>query len=320
MFKSVSENVLKEAQGRVGMREKLRPFGIKFLDDALLGILPQDLVLIGAPSGIGKTQLCCNIALKNLEAGNRVHFMALEAEKFEIERRLKYQLVAHQFFTDPERPRIDGKLSFDRWYLGEFFKELAPYEKVADDFMREAYKNLFIYYKETEFTVHQLIENIVASASDTDLFIVDHAHYFDFDDDNENRGMKRLAKTIRDLVLEEGKPVVLVAHLRKRDRSNEDLVAGLDEFHGSSDLTKIATRVITLSPGERASDGTYQTFFRIPKNRFNGGSNRFVAQVFFDPRRNTYDPAYKIGRASLTRRTGFEELDASLYPDWARRF
>ena len=37
-------------------------FGVKFLDAALGGILPDDLVLIGAPSGVGKTGFVTNLA------------------------------------------------------------------------------------------------------------------------------------------------------------------------------------------------------------------------------------------------------------------
>lgn len=320
MFKSVGSNVQNEAEKRRGGRARLRPFGIQYLDDALMGIADDDLVLIGAPSGIGKTQLCCNIALKNLEAGKRVHFMALEASEFEIERRLKYQLVAQQFFTDSGRPYLRDRLSFDRWLMGDYMEELHAYELIANDFMAKAYDKLFVYYKESEFNVSHMTENILSEASRSDLFIVDHAHFFDFEDENENRAMKRMAKTLRDLVLEQGVPVVLVAHLRKRDRHNAELVPGIDEFHGTSDLTKIATRVITLAGGNRTSDGCYETFFRVPKNRLNGGTNRFVGRTFFDPKRNTYEPSYKIGLASLTRDDGFQELDSSLWPDWARRF
>jgi hypothetical protein len=185
--------------------------------------------------------------------------------------------------------------------------------------MKRAYTGLFVYYKESRFTVNELIRSVMDEADRSDLFIIDHAHYFDFDDDNENRAMKNLAKNIRDLVLEEKKPVVLVAHLRKRDRANEDLVPGIDEFHGSSDLTKIATRVVTISPGGRTQDGCYETFFRIPKNRLNGGTNRFIGRVIFDPKVNAYEPKYKIGNANLSRRSGFEELSPELLPEWASR-
>lgn len=319
MFTSVAENASKEISSRkIGSR--LCQFGIQFLDDALLGILPNDLVLLGAPSGIGKTQICCNIALENLAAGKRVHFIALEAAEFEIERRLKYQIVASMFFNDKEnRPPLHKPLSYDRWFIGEFLEELAEYENRATDFMNKAYSGLNVFYKTDNFDVNDLAKTILSTSHESDLFIIDHAHYFDFDDDNETRALKLIAKTIRTLVLEEDRPVILVAHLRKRDKANEELVAGIDEFHGSSDLAKIATKIITMSAGGRTMDNCYETFFRIPKNRMSGSSSRFIGRMMFDPKQNAYEKGYKVGSSNLTRRNGFEELDITLQPEWSNR-
>lgn len=320
-FKRASDSALDEIEGRRTARQGLRKFGIPYLDDALIGISPSDLILLGAPSGIGKTQICCNIALANLRDGKRVHFMALEAEQYEIERRLKYQMLADVYFDPKNRAnRVPGlTLSYDRWAMGDLLKPLADFEALTASSFEKNYRDLFLYYKQDRFSLNDLIENVVAAAPNSDLFIIDHVHYFDLDDENENRAMKEIAKTVRALALEEKKPIILVAHLRKRDKQNEDLAPGIDEFHGSSDLTKIATKVITISPGGRTSDGCYETFFRIPKNRMNGGCTRFLGRIMFDPRKNAYEGAYKVGRSTLTRKTGFEELDGDLLPEWARR-
>lgn len=320
MFRSASDSAYAEIDGRKNARAGLRRFGIQFLDDALVGITPSDLVLLGAPSGVGKTQLCCSIALANMQDGKRVHFMALEAEEFEIERRLKYQILSHRFFEAKKRgiapPGI--RLSYDKWVLGDFVNELTEFELEAAKLLERDYQNLFLFYKQDRFSLPDLIENVVANADESDLFIIDHVHYFDLDDDNENRAMREIAKTVRSLALEERKPIILVAHLRKRDRQNEELVPGIDEFHGSSDLTKIATKVITIAPGGRTKDGCFETFFRIPKNRMNGGVTRFIGRVMFDPRKNAYESTYKVGRSGLTKKTGFEELAHDLSPEWAR--
>src|SRR5690606_17377988 len=101
--------------------------------------------------------------------------------------------------------------------------------------------DLFLFYKTKTFGTNELLLAVAECSKDTDLIIVDHVHYFDFDDDNENRAIKDLAKIVRQLSIEEQKPIILIAHLRKRDKKNPDLVADLEEFHGSSDLYKIAT-------------------------------------------------------------------------------
>lgn len=321
MFYRASENSMKEIESRRGSRGRLMPLGISFLDDALIGVGPGDLVLLGAPSGIGKTELCCMIAKAALEAGRRVHFIPLEADRYEIEQRLKYKIVARKYFDSSPRPRIDGRLDFDRWRMGDFLDSLANIEVEAMGEFEERYQNLFLYEKADKFGVSELIEAVVGEAEKTDLFLIDHAHYFDFEDDNENRAMKTLAKTVRRLALDEQRPIVLVAHLRKRDRHNQELVANLDEFHGSSDLAKIATRVVTLAQGSITDKGNYETFFRVPKNRFNGGSKFYIARMVFNPQKGTYETDYRLGPASLTRddiREGFPDIPSETAPQWAR--
>lgn len=318
MFFQASRNSYDEIKDRQNAREKLRGFGITFLDDALIGIGAGDLVLLGAPSGIGKTQLCCNIAKANVEAGRRVHFIALEADEYEVERRLKYQIIAREFFSMAARPALQGRLDFDRWRMGDFLAELGELEIRAMKEFEEKYRNLFLHYKGDRFGVSNLIESIVGASEESDLFIIDHAHYFDFDDDNENRAMKQLAKTVRQLAIDERRPIILVAHLRKRDRGNPELVAGLDEFHGSSDLAKIATRVVTLSQGSITDKGNYETFFRVPKNRLNGGSKFYIARMVFNPQKGNYEDEYRLGPASLTRESGFQDITPEAKPQWAK--
>lgn len=318
MFYQASKSSYAEIKDRATAREQLRSFGISFLDDALIGIGPGDLVLLGAPSGIGKTQLCCNIAKANIEAGRRVHFIALEADEFEIERRLKYQIVARDYFATNPRPRISGRLDFDRWRMGDFLTELADIEINAMKEFEERYENLFLHHKGDVFRAQELIEAVVGESEKSDLFIIDHAHYFDLDDDNENRAMKSLAKTIRQLAIDEQRPIILVAHLRKRDRGNPELVPGLDEFHGSSDLAKIATRVVTIAQGNPTEKGNYETFFRVPKNRLNGGSKFYIARMLFNPQKGNYENEYRLGPSSLTRDAGFQDIPSGNAPQWAK--
>lgn len=318
MFKSAGLSAIDEIKARKSNRGALLRFGVEYLDDALRGIFKDDLILLGAPSGMGKTQLCCNIALANMEAAKKVHYIALEAGEYEIERRLKFPLVMERYYSDPSRPKL-GKISYTDWLLGEHVDALRKYEHDAAKFFEDAYRDLFLFYKQDRFGIAQLREAVLSCSNDTDLILVDHVHYFDLDDDNENRAIKEIAKTVRTLALEEQRPIILVAHLRKRDKGNEELVAGLDEFHGSSDLYKIATRVITMSPGRPTPDGCYETFFRIPKNRIDGGVTRYAAREVFNPKTGGYEKGrYQIGWAEQKRSAGFAEIDHAQQPEWSR--
>jgi KaiC/GvpD/RAD55 family RecA-like ATPase len=316
-FYSASEIAYSEIEARRAFKKNILRFGVDFLDDALYGIKPGDLILLGAPSGVGKTQICCNIALANIEDGKKVHYIALEADYMEIERRMKYPIFASQFFSESNKDKIH--MSYTEWLMGEHIDRYWEMEQSAAKLF-EGYKDLFVFYKQKKFGLEDLIQAVILNSDKTDLIIVDHIHYFDFDDDNENRAIKKIAMTARDLALNEGRPIILVSHLRKRDRNNDSLVADLDEFHGSSDLHKISTKVVTISSGGPVEgEEGYETFFRIPKNRIDGGVTRYSARLIYSPKLGGYEKTYKLGWAEQSRKKGFEEIAHGLYPRWARR-
>ena len=312
------EQTFDEVNQRKRARMGLLSFGIDYLDHAMVGILKNDLILIGAGSGAGKTQTCCNIARANVEKGKKVHYIALEAEYLEIERRIKYQLFAKHFFSDPNRPSVS--ISFQNWMLGDFIESCVAYEALAASEFIKTYGTLFTFYKSNKFDVDDLIRTVTECADETDLIILDHVHYMDLDGKNENIAIKEIAKTARDLALEMGKPIILVSHVRKSDRGSVSFAPGLEEFHGSSDLYKIATKAITIGPGAMNSDGQIETYFRIVKNRFEGSVTRYIGKSFYNSREGRYGRNYEIGDAFQTRDNGFQQLDRGVYPAWGEYF
>ena len=317
-FINAAEASKAEVLQRIKNRERLLTFGIDYLDDAMVGIMPNDLILIGAGSGAGKTQTCCNIAAANIEAGKRVHYIALEAELYEIERRIKYNFFAKHFFSDPNKPK-EAFINFQDWMMGDFWETCKLYEAQADKEFAEKYKSLFTFYKQDKFDINDMIFHVTSICDSTDLIIVDHVHYFDYSDDKENQSIKEIAKTARMLTLEQGKPMILVSHLRKRDRFADELCPGLEEFHGSSDLYKIATKAITLGPGAASEPGKFDTYFRIVKNRFDGGVTRYMGKATYVQREGRYAKGYEIGASNQKRDSGFTVLDYALWPDWVHR-
>lgn len=312
------EHTFTEVDSRRNLRDGILKFGIKYLDDAMAGILKNDLILIGAGSGMGKTQTCCNIAKANIELGKKVHYIALEAEFLEIERRIKYQLFAKAFLKDSLRPK-HIHISFQNWMLGDYIDSCTLYEaQAAQDFL-DNYSTLFTFYKSVKFDVNDLIMTVLNCSEDTDLIILDHVHYMDYEDD-ENRSIKEIAKTARQLALEHGKPIILVSHMRKSDRHSLTFAPGLEEFHGSSDLYKIATKAVTIGPGAISEDGKIETYFRIVKNRFEGSVTRYIGKCFYNSKEGSYDNKYEIGDAYQSRADSFKQLDRNIYPAWGEYY
>ena len=306
-----------EIKLRMKNEEGLMKFGVDFLDEATEGILSNDLILVGARSGAGKTQFCCNVAWSNVQSGRKVHYIALEAEYAEIERRIKYGIFSELYFS--RHKGNEHQVSFKNWMLGRLSVTLANLEAEAAEIFKTKSQGLHTYYKQEAFDVKRFIETVMSCARDTDLIIVDHVHYFDFDDANENRAIKEIAMAARDLAIHQGKPMILVGHIRKSDRNSTDKVPGMEEFHGSSDLFKIATKAITIAPGDNYTrDGKAETFMRIVKDRFDGSLQRHMASLVYDIRKGTYEQNYKLGPEKQKRSEEFREYSPSDIPRWVR--
>lgn len=314
-FTLLNENNQGEIGERLQTKERLISYGINFLDDALVGIAPHDLILVGARSGAGKTQFCVNVARHAASAGKRVHFFALEAEQDEITRRLKFSLFAERYYQATGR-----KADYQRWYLGQYLPQYASIEaEVVAKFDESFPKNLHAYYKTSDFDIHTMVQEVLKIADSSDLIVVDHVHYFDLDDSrpgSENAAMKKIAKTARNLVLENGVPMILVSHIRKG--FNEYYAPTMEDFHGSSDLYKIATRAITLGAGDHDPTGLTETYLHVVKNRLDSSVTRYIGRVFYNHAKGGYEPGYEIGKSYQKRDNEFEPLVLENIPGWVR--
>jgi hypothetical protein len=252
--------------------------------------------------------------------GKRVHFIALEASKNEIQRRIWFSLYANEFYADESRQRLNRPLNFPDFRLGLFKPILKKYDSAVLAKLKK-FERLKIHYGGFQFTIDDLTKRVIGVADETDLVIVDHAHYFDIDSErNENQGLKAIAKTARRLTQELHKPIMLVAHLRKRDRMNFDLVPGAEEFHGSSDLSKICTCAILLAGGEMIGPTKVETYIRVDKNRLDSSIRNYIAKTIYDFKRGDFLDKFAIGRLSKNKKEFVElQADDKAWPYWLER-
>lgn len=297
-FKTVAQRASERFKQRRETPASTLQYGIGFLDKTLNSIKPVELILIGAEPGAGKTQLAKQIALHNAMKEKRVHFFALEAHHGEIEDRMVYEIMAKLYFGDQFRPKLSRPLNYMDWIDDKFEGKLESYEIKATEAL-QSFTNLSTYYKTTtDFTVENLIENVTAIADETDLVIIDHLHFFDYDAKNENAALKEIAKTASQIVQLNQKPIVLIAHLRKSLKQFAELIPSLQEFHGSSDVGKIATTAITLGKGERISSTQFETYVRIAKARYGGERTRYIGKMIFDVELGGYTEDMAVGELS----------------------
>lgn len=314
-FRSMGDWLDGELKERREQGAKRLKFYVPFYDDYLRGVLPHDLVLIGAPSGVGKTDLSLSVATTNAGLGKRVHFFALEAERRELERRTKFSIL-NNFVRKSDHPDR-SKFNFTDWLMGDAENICGDFNAAADSMIRDKLSGLYTFYRTRDFGSNELRRSIQRIYRDTDLIVIDHLHYLDTNDDNEARALGATVKVIRGISLGLGVPILLVAHLRKRDQRSKQLVISLDDFHGSSNVTKIGTQVLAIERANIPADKWYlsPTFMTIPKDRRSGSPN-LIALTQFDRRHRCYVPTYTLGRMGSSGE--WEEIPADDVPSWAR--
>lgn len=313
------DSLKKESEIRIENSKTKSPIGVSYFDHAIGGIYANDVLLIGAKSGVGKTELATQIALTNALNGRRVLYFALEAEMHEIARRIKFKYVSEYFYENKNQFE-NQHLRYQDWYYYKYGNMLDVADRYADSklsFLKENLKT--IYRTDTGYTANDFKKHFFALKDSADMFIVDHVHYFDSDEPNENKALKDAMKSIRDCALNGNKPIVLVAHMRKSDARMKTLVPELDDFHGSSDLAKIATKAIAIAPAkdQERKKSLYPTYMKVLKCRVGSDSERFSALGYFDISKNKYAMDYVIGHSSGD---SFKEIDdESEKPQWAKK-
>ena len=263
--------------------------GVKVVDDVFGGILPGDMVLLGAKTGVGKTDFACKIAMHNATLGKQVHLYALEAEESEIEMRIIYQAVVRKARSINPRK----KYNYKHWRLGRYVELGCYYDECIEELNN--FENLHIYYRTKKFGLEEFVKETTAIKDASDLIIIDHIHYFDLTSDNENKEMSEIIRKIRDINLAIKVPVIVLGHLRKLSGANAKLVPEVDDFMGSSDLTKVCTKAVILAPAAY-KNGESETYFSFPKTRGFGLPGQFLFKSNYNVFNNRYSDIYTVAR------------------------
>lgn len=285
------------------------------MDDALIGILPNDLMLVGARTGRGKTELATTIAYNAAEKMRNVVFFALEADKWEIQRRMKYRKLAEyhrENYKEFKFPR------FREWLSQGFSEEWESLERLAEHDLNVATSCLEVIYKGEKYSAEDFVKDLEA-LEHVDLIVIDHLHYFDITERTETEGLKKAIHAIRSAAIYHSKPIILLAHLRKGDKASASALPMLDDFHGHSDIVKVATTVLLIAPASGHEDiGLNPTYFHIAKCRTAGEVVPFAGVMSFDFKMSCYSENYFIERASFFKDP--EPIDsAEKIPAWAKR-
>lgn len=269
-------------------------FGIDYLDKKIRGILPSDLILIGARSGAGKSSIAQSIAHHNAQQGKFVALFSLE--NFEED---DYLSKAYYFYI--QKTRQWDLTMRDFMSCGNGFTPDLEVLKYAEEQTEKYFENICVFGRKRGYDLGNLRAGLVSCASGkVDLIILDHLDYIDKEDEHTHdiSHVTEIMRTLRDIQDVARIGIICISHLRKPMLAKEmPKVPSMDEFIGSSNKVKEATAVIMLAPDDEtnemfAGNSKRATYCCVRKLR-NGGFDNTCARLNFNIRTGTYDKEYQ---------------------------
>lgn len=314
-------------------------YGIKPLDDALLAMARNELVVIAAGSGYGKTELALAISRHNAIKGRKVTHFNLEGGSREAIMRMMWRDMCDIYFREYSDEAVE--MDYRKWSLNypmpSLIKkiECQAYVEMSD----KMGENLWLYENpggldcdtfchslvtleglSADLTLDRKIRASLEGLKDIDLIVVDHLHYFNIDkDENEIAEITEILKKAKILTEELQIPVILVAHLRKLIRGHG--VPDKEDIYGTSNIHKIASTCVIISPDhekDRGWEGIYPTYMRIAKSRQGIRPNDLI-YVDFNIKTRSYAETYQIYKGFPDGSVAADPVTPEELPKWARR-
>lgn len=237
------------------------------LNDLTRGLRRGELVTITAGSGIGKSQICREIAHWLVQSGQTVGYIALEES---VRRTVLGMLGIHL-----NRPlHLDMDVSEEQ--LKEAFNEVIGGGKffTYDHFGSIESSNLL---NRIRYMVH---------GCECGWVILDHLSIVvsAFGDGDERRLIDSVMTKLRSLVEELKIGIILVSHLKRPDGKGheEGASTSLSQLRGSAGIAQLSDMVLGLERNQQDEQNKHITRVRVLKNRFSGETG-LACNLLYNP-------------------------------------
>lgn len=261
-----------------GQTDILCEFPIKFLQDNYHGIMKEDLIMIAAGSGTGKSSWSRMLLRQALKERQGVVFFSLEDAEGTFAKKSAHQLYcAHTAAPMDYRQFKNIYNNYPDRFVEER-KEVAQFMYTKD---KRGKRGLVLFEMKTpKWTIEEVIEEMKRQAENGyKLFILDH-----FDKVVDDR-VQAQAKAIDDLwdFVSLNKIALITFSQLKGTRNQDALCPGIEDLNGSKGKVRTPTMVISLARHEYGRYSEYPgkpTYCRVLKDRDNG--DKRCAIIFYE--------------------------------------
>jgi replicative DNA helicase len=279
-MKTLMRDVVEEFERLVADQRSVTgvPSGLPALDDLRRGFQKGDLVVIAAPTSVGKTSLVQSIAqYVALEAGRRVAVFSLEMDP----RSLGLRLLASEAHVDHHQ-LLTGRL-----YQGDYARMSAALERLS-------VAGIYIDSSSalTAFDVRAKARRLKADGA-LDLIVIDYLQLMRSTKRAENRNLEvaEISRALKAVAIDLDVPVLLLSHFSRAPETRTNHRPQLSDLRDSGAIEQDADVVLLLYREERYA----------PTDQ-----NRGVAEIDIGKQRN--GPVGTVKVSFVKEYTRFEDL------------
>ncbi len=255
------------------------PYPWESLNELTHGLRRSELVTFTAGAGIGKSQVCREIAHHLLKHGESIGYIALE----ESVRRTALGLIGAE---------LSLPLHLSR-------------EGVTDDSFKNAFDSTvgsgrcYLYDHFGSIDSDNLINRIryLAKGCSCGYIILDHLSIVvsGIADGDERRLIDNTMTTLRSLVQETGVGMILVSHLKRPEGKGHENGAetSLSQLRGSAAIAQLSDMVIGLERDQQDDENKNTLTVRVLKNRFSGETG-VATKLFYDQKTGRLGEQQKV--------------------------
>lgn len=333
-FKHFNEAYKAEASYRQNIdSEKLCTYGIKALDDAMIAIAPDELIVIGAASGFGKTEASLAISRHNALKGKRVAHYHLEGGYIEALQRMKWRDICDLYYSQYAKEHLE--LDYRSWAMNRYQDPLMlKLESEVYNNLKEKLEDKLFFYDRPEgltcddflaslLDFHNLLtacESPFKHSINLDLIVIDHLQYFSLEkQEDEIYEITRILKEAKKITQNYNIPVILVSHFRKLPRGHG--IPDKEDLYGTSNIHKVANTCLIIHPdheNDKSSEGLYPTYLRVAKSRI-GIRPCDLIYVDFDIKTRSYKDEYDMVKCYANGSVASEVMREGEKPKWAKK-
>ena len=252
--------------------------GFRYLDNIIGGFNPEELIIIGARTGMGKTTLALNLCVNAMKKNHKAMFVSLEMSTTA----LTYKMAAD--ITGIEYKEFDeGTLSDDEMLL-------------VNNGTADIFKNLFT-SDATGLTLEK-VKSLARQRSKTeglDALYVDYLQIMNVGDTNinkraEHEKLGHISRELKNLAAELKIPVIALAQLSRGLEKSDNKKPMMSDLRGSGAIEQDANKILFIHRDAYYTDAAGNACeIIVAKNRsgglgsvpvtFNGATSSFRQEV-----------------------------------------